>query len=325
MNLGELLPMTLAGTVPTAPTQVLGNGVCLRWLAEGVVRVDPPAAHEGRLLLSAGVHGNETAPIEWLDRLLRSIAAGRWAPKVPLLLIFGNPSAIRAGTRYVEHDMNRLFNRPLSLTPGFEADRAAHLEQLAADFFDGARQRLHYDLHTALRGSRFERFALYPWQPGRRLPAAEQRRLAAAGMQAVLLHDGPGHTFSAFTFEALGAESFTLELGKARPFGENEGLDLNALDGAIRALADGHEPAPPAVPLLRYRVADRVVKRSAAFVLHVAAQVENFTPLPLGLVLAQDGAEQWRVEQPNACIVFPNPDVAIGQRAGLIVVQEVST
>jgi len=56
--------------------------------------------------------------------------------------------------------------------------RAAELEQLARSFFSlPGRSRLHYDLHTAIRGSKVEQFALYPWKDGRQHSRHELARL----------------------------------------------------------------------------------------------------------------------------------------------------
>jgi len=57
-----------------------------------------------------------------------------------------------------------------------EAMRAAELEQLARSFFSQpGRSRLHYDLHTAIRGSKIEQFALYPWKEGASIHATNWR------------------------------------------------------------------------------------------------------------------------------------------------------
>ncbi|MDP1013847.1 succinylglutamate desuccinylase/aspartoacylase family protein [Klebsiella pneumoniae] len=45
------------------------------------------------MLLSSGIHGNETAPIELLDRLLHGIARGEIKPRNRILFLFGNPEA----------------------------------------------------------------------------------------------------------------------------------------------------------------------------------------------------------------------------------------
>ncbi|VFB18310.1 succinylglutamate desuccinylase [Pseudomonas fragi] len=319
----ELLPLTLFGLRPAQSEQRLAHGMTLRWLAEGVLEVEPDAALPGHLLLSAGIHGNETAPVEWLERLLFGLGRGTVRLRRRLLLILGNPAALRAGTRYVEQDLNRLFNAAVRDESSQEGARAAELERLASDFFvEATGPRLHYDLHTAIRGSRFERFALFPWHPNRPLAEEEFARLGQAGMQALLSHNQIGRTFSAFTQDALGAHSFTLELGKARPFGANAGLDLSALDRAVQDWLQAVPGAVTAAPPQRFRVACSVIKRSPEFVLHLDGDVENFTPLTPGSLLAEDGDERWRVSEADTCILFPNPAVACGQRAGLIVVRE---
>ena len=52
----------------------LGKAAAKALLAEGALEVTPIGARDNGvdLLLSAGIHGNETAPIELLDRLLRA-------------------------------------------------------------------------------------------------------------------------------------------------------------------------------------------------------------------------------------------------------------
>lgn len=170
LALGKLLELTLAGREPTEKIQLTAEGTRLHWLAEGALEVTPPAgADDGLdLLLSAGIHGNETAPIELLDRLIQGVARGELKPRARILFLLGNPEAMRRGERYVEQDINRLFNGRHEQTSGTEAMRANELEHLAAAFFARERRtRLHYDMHTAIRGSRIEQFALYPYREGR--------------------------------------------------------------------------------------------------------------------------------------------------------------
>ena len=233
LALGKLLELTLTDHEPAEKTQVTTKGTRLRWLGEGALEVRPPDSEDCGLdlLLSAGIHGNETAPIELLERLLHGVADGSIKPKARVLFLFGNPVAMRKGERFIEQDINRLFNGRHELSSGFEALRAAELEQFARVFFSKPeRSRLHYDLHTAIRGSKIEQFALYPYKEGRKHSRRELARLAAAGMEAVLLQSKSSITFSAFTYEQLEAEAFTLELGKARPFGQNEQVNLDKLE-----------------------------------------------------------------------------------------------
>ncbi|UVL63104.1 succinylglutamate desuccinylase [Pseudomonas sp. B21-032] len=326
LALGKLLELTLAGREPAEKTQLTVEGVRMRWLGEGALEVRPPDALDNGLdlLLSAGIHGNETAPIELLDRLLHDIARGDLKPRARILFLFGNPDAIRRGERYIEQDVNRLFNGRHDQTSGPEALRACELERLAATFFSVPdRTRLHYDLHTAIRGSKIEQFALYPYKEGRQHSRRELARLCAAGMEAVLLQSKVSITFTAYTYEQLGAEAFTLELGKARPFGENGAVNVDRLETRLKQIIDGTEPeAPEALDGLKlFSVAREIIKHSEHFRLNLPADVENFSELEPGYLLAEDIADtRWIVEEQGARIIFPNPKVKNGLRAGILIV-----
>ncbi|WP_053213431.1 succinylglutamate desuccinylase [Pseudomonas sp. Q12-87] len=326
LALGKLLELTLAGREPAEKTQLTVEGVRMRWLSEGALEVKPPEARDNGLdlLLSAGIHGNETAPIELLDRLLHDIARGDLKPRARILFLFGNPEAIRRGERFVEQDVNRLFNGRHELSGGAEALRACELERLAASFFNRPeRSRLHYDLHTAIRGSKIEQFALYPWKEGRQHSRRELARLRAAGMEAVLLQNKPSIVFSSYTYDQLDAESFTLELGKARPFGENEGVNVSLLETRLQQIIEGNEPEldEGLDGLQLFSVAREIIKHSDSFRLNLPADIENFSELEKGYVLAEDIAQtRWVIEEEGARIIFPNPKVKNGLRAGILIV-----
>ncbi len=65
LALGKLLELTLAGREPAQKIQLTVDGVQMRWLSEGALEVRPPQARDNGsdVLLSSGIHGNETAPI----------------------------------------------------------------------------------------------------------------------------------------------------------------------------------------------------------------------------------------------------------------------
>ncbi|MBI6925897.1 MULTISPECIES: succinylglutamate desuccinylase [Pseudomonas] len=328
LALGKLLELTLTGHEPAEKTQVTSRGVRLRWLGQGALEVSPSAAEDCGLdlLLSAGIHGNETAPIELLERLLHGIARGDIVPRARVLFLFGNPAAIIKGERFIEQDINRLFNGRHEQSSGPEALRAAELEQYARGFFSKpGRNRLHYDLHTAIRGSSIEQFALYPFKQGRAHSRRELARLAAAGMEAVLLQCKSSITFSAFTYEQLDAEAFTLELGKARPFGQNDAVNLDKLEARLVRILQATEPENDGSleGLQLFSVAREVIKHSDGFRLHLPADIQNFSPLSKGYLLADDLAGvRWVIEEEGARIIFPNPKVRNGLRAGIIVVPD---
>lgn len=328
LALGKLLELTLSGHEPAEKTQVTAKGVRLRWLAEGALEVCPaePAACTLDLVLSAGIHGHETTPIELLERLLHGIASGTLIPRVRVLFLFGNPAAIRRGKPFIEQDANRLFNGRHAQSSGLEALRAAELEQIVRVFFSTpGRSRLHYDLHTTVRGSVFECFAVYPCQAERAHSRRELARLAAAGVQAVLLQDKPSATFSAFTCEQLAAEAFTLELGQVHASVQCQAATVNAWHAWLSCLIEVTEPPHENSldGLQLFSVAREIVKYSDGFRLHVPADVAHFTELDPGLLLAEDLAEtRWVVTEKGARILFPDPKARNGSTAGLLVVPD---
>ena len=338
--LADFLAWTLAGERPKeGHTQgVCANGVRWTWLDEGVLQFEPdmPPGACG-VLASAGVHGDETAPIELLSRLVADIAEGRATLTCRLLVILGNVAAMRASCRYLDDDLNRLFSgRHAQLSDSRETPRAVALERAAVQFFDPAAAteasstRWHVDMHTAIRASVFERFALLPYT-GAPLARAMFEWLGEAQIAAVLLHTTKANTYSHFTAEHCGAQACTLELGKVRPFGQN---DLTRFAGADRALRQllageaqahahaGNEEGGERAPLPRvFTVIDQITKQSDAFELLVAADVPNFTPFAKDTLLARDADYRYIVRHDEERIVFPNPTVKPGLRAGLLVIE----
>jgi succinylglutamate desuccinylase len=329
--LDDFLACTLAGTRPDAQQ---AQGMCARgrvrwsWLDEGVLQLEPAALELGArsVLVSAGVHGDETAPIELLSYLVRDIAHGRAALACRVLVVLGNVEAMREACRYRDDDLNRLFSgRHTQMPHSHEAPRAAALERAATQFFAAASPapgaRWHVDMHTAIRASAFEQFALLP-HTARPLSRAMFVWLGEAHIGAVLLHTTKGNTYSHFTAHACGAEACTLELGKVRPFGQNDLTRFAGADEALRHLLAGTRNNDTPAPLPRvFTVIDQLTKQSEAFELLVAADVPNFTPFVKDTVLARDGDYRYIVRHNEERIVFPNATVKPGLRAGLLVVE----
>jgi succinylglutamate desuccinylase len=327
--LDDFLAYTLAGTRPAASeTQgTCAGGVRWSWLDDGVLLMEPAAQEEGvrSVLVSAGVHGDETAPIELLGFLVRDIARGAAALTCRLLVILGNVDAMRDACRYRDDDLNRLFSgRHLQVPQSYEAPRAAALEQAATQFFAAASDqpgaRWHIDMHTAIRASAFEQFALLP-HTGKPFSRAMFEWLGEARISVVLLHTTKGNTYSHFTAQECGAEACTLELGKVRPFGQNDLTRFAGADHAVRQLLAGMSGEARADMPRAFTVIDQITKRSDAFELLVAADVANFTPFAKDTVLARDGEYRYVVQHDEERLVFPNATVKPGLRAGLMVVE----
>jgi succinylglutamate desuccinylase len=330
--LADFLAFTLAGARPQAEDahgECAGGVVRYRWLDEGVIELAPAASPAGRpldsVLISAGVHGDETAPIELLARMLADIAGGRVPLACRVCLVLGNVAAMRAGCRYVDDDLNRLFcGRHAQLPHSGEAPRARALEDAARRFFadaaDDPHLRWHIDMHTAIRASVFERFALLP-HTGKTPSRSMFEWLADARIEAVLLHTAKGNTYTHFTAESFEANACTLELGKVRPFGENDLSRFAGADAAVRALVAGVS-GRDAAPMPRvFTVIGQITKHSDAFELLMADDVANFTAFEKGAVLARDGGYCYTVTHDEERVVFPNRAVKPGLRAGLTVVE----
>ncbi|SAK47967.1 succinylglutamate desuccinylase [Caballeronia hypogeia] len=318
--LDDFVAFTLAGNRPEARNGTARSGVRWTWQGEGMLLLEPAHAPALSVLASAGIHGDETAPIEILSRLVSDIASGRAPLAARMLVILGNIDAMRAGERYMDDDLNRLFSgRHARFDTSREAPRAAVLERAALHFFDGVMHaKWHIDMHTAIRASVFEQFALLP-HTGAPLSRAMFDWLRDARLQAVLLHREKGNTFTHFTAAHADALACTLELGKVRPFGQNDLARFAASDAALRRLVAGVAAAERA-PLRVFTVVAQIDKKSEHFVLNVAANVPNFTAFAAGTELAHDGEYRYRVSHDEERIVFPNAKVKPGLRAGLMVV-----
>jgi len=301
------------------PLQLAPSGARLQWLGEGALRVTPAQGCDTGLdlVLSAGVHGCEVIPIQLLDRLVKAIARGDIRPHARLLLLFCSVPAMRAGTRLCGEDLNRLFCGAHRHGLSAEARRAADLEGLVADFFaEPGRVRRHYDLHSAMRASLLEQFAIYPWVDGCPVSADSLQRLAAAGVSGVLVKEKGSSTFSAYSATRHAAEAFTLEMAEAPDDAWPECLE--AFLRAASAWIEGDDPRTDKVPLL-FRLAAEVIKSSDDFRLRLPVDIENFAPLPPGTLVAEEGDRCWLIEQAQARVLFPLPDAAVGDRAALIV------
>lgn len=328
----DWLSHTLTNATANLPEikTTLPDGTLVNRQNLGVLHVIPPTGrtnpNQEALIVSAGIHGNETAPIEVLNALVSELLNRQWQLACPLLLILGNPPAMVAGERFLGANLNRLFSGAHG-KPEYEglpeAARAQFLEAACRQFAMAHQQGLsHYDLHTAIRPSQREKFALYPFVEGRPVPKSQCDFLLEAEVETLLLQHKAGTTFSSFSSSELGAESFTVELGKVRPFGKNDPGRFEGIKKALRRRFCG-EAAPTKQSsfnqLKVFEVVHEILNTGKNFQFHIPDDVANFTEYPPGTVIWEDDDTCYRVERSPQAIVFPNRDVPVGQRAGLMI------
>jgi succinylglutamate desuccinylase len=323
----------LSFKVKQAKVSLLDTGVLLiePESAESELVNEKLATPSKSIVISSGIHGNETAPIEIVQQLISDIIAQKIQVKHRTLLIMGNPVSMNIAKRFQTENLNRLFcGKYKDIDPCFEKYRAEKLEGYVSDFFnagadasDGEVTNYHYDLHTAIRNSKYEKFAIYPYQAGKPWDKEQLSFMASSGVNTILFGHGPSGTFSYFSSANFAAHAFTVELGKVRAFGENDMTNFQAMTNNLSALIRDE-----AISLKSFDNADfnlfkalgDITKVSDKFELYVADEASNFTDYPVDTLLSSDNGEEYRTTLPGESIVFPNANVGNGQRAVLMVV-----
>jgi len=235
----------------------------------------------------------------------------------------GNVDAIRAGKRFIDADLNRMF-RPVrgSLAQAAESARADEMIAATTAFFAAAGPvRWHLDLHTAIRPSVYPTFAIVPDLVADDAKAQLIAWLGQAAIGAIIMNPQSAGTYSYYSAEHFGAAASTVELGRVGTLGQND-LSLfddvsRALDGLLRGLPAQPVKAQPHV----FKVAQEIIKHSDEFRMAFDRGTQNFTSLPQHAVIASDGETVYTVQHAEELVVFPNPDVRVGLRAGLMVVR----
>ncbi|WP_317204868.1 succinylglutamate desuccinylase [Janthinobacterium sp.] len=292
--------------------------------APGMLQIKWAGARQrASVLVSVGVHGDETGPIEVLAQLLDTLSRDAAALAVDLMVCVGNVGAIRAGKRFIDADLNRMFRvRRGALGEVVEAARADAMIAATEEFFkDAGPLRWHLDLHTAIRPSVYPTFAIVPDLVAEEAKAALIGWLGQAAIGAIIMNPQSAGTYSYYSAEHCGAAASTVELGRVGTLGQNDlGLFADvalALDGLLRGAAPGAAKVAPHV----FKVAQEIIKLSDDFRMAFDRGTQNFTALPAGALIACDGATRYTVRHDEELVVFPNPDVRVGLRAGLMVVR----
>jgi succinylglutamate desuccinylase len=298
-------------------------------IAEGIISFEPFEVSDKDVVLSCGIHGNETAPIEICDEIVKDILLENIVVAQRVLFIFGNLKAMDIAQRFVVENMNRLFSGAHDTQPtNYERGRAKKLEQVVADFYtskskNALRTRFHYDLHTAIRASKNDKFAVYPFLHDKPWDKTQLQILLACGVNTILLSGNPTTTFSYYSSHNFDAHAFTVELGKVKPFGQNDMSQFSQVDITLRRLITSKRLQLKEyvdTDFCIYKVNQVINKQQADFELNFSDDSPNFSDFPKGTILASETGCEYRAEYEGEAIVFPNADVEIGQRALLTVI-----
>nr|WP_319556220.1 succinylglutamate desuccinylase [uncultured Vibrio sp.] len=319
----SFLADTLDMHVDVDPAELaLSNGVILKLYQRGVLEVVPEnyTQETKNIIISTGIHGDETAPMELVDSMIKDIESGFMKVDARCLFIIAHPESTLAHTRFLEENLNRLFDEK-DHAPTKELVIADLLKLQVCDFFKGTdpETRWHLDLHCAIRGSKHYTFAV---SPKTRHPVRSQALmdfLDSGHIEAVLLSNSPASTFSWYSAENFSAQALTMELGRVARIGENDLDKLTAFDLAMRNLVSGTQAEHLPKPCIKYRVSRTIVRLHEDFDFMFDDDVENFTSFVHGEVFGHDGDKPLMAKNDNEAIVFPNRKVAIGQRAALMV------
>ncbi|WP_413110322.1 succinylglutamate desuccinylase [Thaumasiovibrio sp. DFM-14] len=288
-------------------------------LGAGVIEVAPLNVTRAAVIVSVGVHGDETGPIELVDALFNDLLQGKLTLRKRVLFILAHPEAVKAHTRFIDTNLNRLFGGQGGST--LEHLLARNLTAIIRKFYVSAEERWHLDLHSAIRDSHHYAFAVRPFTTP---PLPTQQLfcfLFHAGVEAVLESTTPSSTFSWHSAHYHRALAVTVELGQAAPFGRNELLQRHPFRSTLTAFIEDKLDLNGDEQPLVYVVNRVLTRKSNNFKFDFPSSLANFTLLNEGQRIATNG-DVLITAQAGEMVVFPNPSVPIGQRAALLVVEK---
>ncbi len=289
----------------------------------GIIQVIPHnIENHDAYIISCGIHGNETAPIEFTNEILNKIEAGTLKLISPTLFIFGNPRSMNIGKRFSEYNLNRCFNGAYKeLEDSYEKKRAQVIEKHCYNFATKYEDKtlFHFDLHCALKKSEMERFALVPKSHERTRDEDFDLILANMNVEASLFSHKESTVFSSFSFTQFNAYSATVELGKVYPFGQNPVGKFTAASDTIEKLLSGKKLAF-ANKAQAFTIYDSINKEFDDFEFTFdEEESSNFTSFKQDEVIFRQGGIDYKCPEDGLRMIFPNSNVILGQRALLLI------
>lgn len=288
------------------------------WVAQGALRIEP---HTDTglcgVIVSVGVHGDETVPIRLLDTWLARATEGRINIRRPMLVLLGNPDAVIAGRRFVAHNMNRLFSSASEKDRADECQRAVVLMDVVRDFVEQHPGGLHFDMHSTIKPSDQDRFAVVPVDCETMDLSELHAWLRHFAVDAWVQNISPAAAFSSFTAR-LGYRSATLELGQVSALDEPIDRFLPLLVELDRLSTGPAEET--AHDITGFQVIDEIIRPQGKFELCLDGFV-NFRRWRKDTLIARSADREWRVQHKGDALLFLNADVPPGHRVALVIRQ----
>ncbi|WP_440904171.1 succinylglutamate desuccinylase [Catenovulum sp. SX2] len=291
----------------------------------GILELIPATLVKHSLILSCAVHGDETAPVEVLDKILADIVVGKIHLNTHLVIVFANIAAIKQNKRYIDTNLNRLFTTDLLNKPtqagNYEEHRAEQICTCLAKIYSAGLYpfRTHLDLHCSIKPSIYPIFAVKPVKlvGG---PVVVYNTPLRYPVQAIIHARKPSSTLSFYTCNLLACSSATLELGKSAKLYNNqsnllrqiyvhlvEGLACTELIPRFCVHSDRH-----------FVVSDEIVKHNKFFHFISPDVLVNFHPLVHAQPFVRLSGTETIDSFGEEFICFANQQVEIGHRAALI-------
>ena len=323
---GRFLEATCDFSQPfVAEEWTLDSGLHCQLLYRGVLQITPRdlSCDAKDIVLSSGIHGDETSPIELIQHVASSIVLGHIQPTHRLLLIIAHPEAVNYQQRFMTENMNRLFQ--VRNPERNNECRIANALQLAINSFYGASiaikpERWHLDLHCAIRPSQHDTFAISPYTDKQTRSNKLFSFIHHAKLNAVLLSNTPSPTFAWYSAEYHGAQALTIELGRVGKIGHNDFTLLAPFrDAMLQLITDVALPIIWTSEVEVYQISRTITKQQPEFYFTFNDDVANFTFFAEGDEFAVDGRQTYSASVGGEAVVFPNRHVMLGQRAALMV------
>tara|TARA_R110002072_G_scaffold64203_2_gene159298 strand:- start:143264 stop:144268 length:1005 start_codon:yes stop_codon:yes gene_type:complete len=304
---------------------LLKDGTKVNHLYPGIFIINPPLESDESIAISCGIHGNETAPIEITTTFLDDILNNKVEAKVNLLIIIGNLYSMKLQKREVYFNLNRMFSETHKQHSQneWETKRAMTIESAFHAFFAHSNhEKWHFDLHTAIRKSKIKRFAVAPVKT-EQYSTDELNVLKNFGIEAIVYMQSKATTLSYYTHSYFNSNSFTLELGKVEPFGENILSEFHKAKNAIYQVATrGIESLKSSTEDIKeFLVKKELIKDSQNYTLNFPDDFPNFSKFERNFQVYTSDNSEYRTTE-DEFIAFPNQNVPIGQRTALILINK---